>query len=1043
MMHFGPTEWQISECECASHTTRHLHSEMLWGCRPLVQCSLAVHCVRIWVAFACSVFALSPLLFGQTLPSRLNASHCLAAEGSLASQRPLQNLGIGTFRILAVMVEFQADTDPRTTGTGQFGGLPYLVAAGDTIIDPLPHDRAYFQRKLEFLKHYFETCSNGKTRLSYTVPNRVYRVSKVMSEYSPRRGEDNRRLAELVREVWTLVDAQSPELDFSQFDCFIIFHAGVGRDIDLVALLGADPTPFDLPSLTFNLQSFRRIYGSEFNGFAVRGGVRITNTSVLPATETREIDGIGGKVLLELSTNGLLCASFASFLGVPDLFNTRTGRSGIGRFGLLDGEGFFNYNGALPPEPSAWERLILGWATPIEVSSASLILRLPAQGLHQNPDSVIYRIPITSREYFLLENRQRNAQGRGVTLTIVRRGQTFTQTFTQDEAGFAFGNISRLDGQIVACSNYDWTLPGATISNRRFEGGVLVWRINEDLIAERLDSNRLNALEPRAVMLLEADGSQDIGQNYSVQDPGNGTQSGVVFDAFFQGNIAPFYRNRLDDNTFPSARTTRGVPTRLVLRDFSPPAPVMSVTLLRDTPELVRLFGFPMQLSGAFDQRTSPNVFDTLVLVQNAQGQLFEKSVLLPTLRSQVRPAVSRLAILSASGDTLFATLRFQVPQTFQRTFGARVTTLSLDGGAQAGTSFRLGTADGRIFLGSLTPTGIVVSESLTISSKPIVAVTQTLVVAEDQAQFGNVRWSFRGSTATAAAATGFTRGFLGAVITAEKELLLLREGGELVRIAVPCQNPIRSSPVFADLEHRGEIATLLTADDKIFAFNPSGNLISYFPISLQSSKPIVSSPVVGDVDGDTFEDIIVHAPDGRLVAYDRFGKSLLTLPIAENTETTPTLVPSSTSTRLALYSIDRAGFFQAFELASSTQNLAWQSLYADAQNRNLLQVQRTANWQRLTIRDFFPPERVYTYPNPARDETRFRFYLRDDAPVTITVFSLTGTKVWETTVQGKGGTDNEVVWNLASVQSGIYYGIVKPDHRDAESIRLKIAVVK
>ncbi|MCS7210913.1 MAG: T9SS type A sorting domain-containing protein [Chloroherpetonaceae bacterium] len=1004
-----------------------------------------MHRSLLYAALAWGAFASSnlPVLLSQTVPKRLSMSHPIAAEGCLTSQRPLQNLGIGQFRILAVMVEFQADNDPRTTGTGQFGGLPYLVAAGDTVIDPLPHDRAYFQRKLEFLKHYFETCSDGKTRIAYTVPNRIYRVSKVMSEYSPRRGEDTRRLAELVREVWTLVDAQSPELDFSQFDCFIIFHAGVGRDIDLVALGGADPTPFDLPSLTFNLSSFRRLYGADFSGFPVRGGVRITNTSVLPATETREIDAIGGKVLLELSTNGLLCASFASFLGVPDLFNTSNGRSGIGRFGLLDGEGFFNYNGALPPEPSAWERLILGWAKPIEVTGSGIVLRLLAQGLHQNSDSVIYRIPITSREYFLLENRNRDAKGQGVTLTIVRRGQTFTQRFRQDEAGFSFGNISRLDGQIIACSNYDWTLPGASVGNRRFDGGVLVWRISEDLIAARRDSNRINALEPRAVLLLEADGSQDIGQNYSLQDAGNGTQSGVVFDAFFQGNPAPFYRNRIDDNTFPNTRTARGVPTRITFRDFSPPAPVMSAILVRDSPEFARLFGFPTQLSGTFDRRTSPNVFDTVVIVQNAQGELFDKGVRLSHLTSSVRVAVSRTVILTASGDTLMATLRFQVPQTFSRRFGAQITTISLDGGAQAGASYRLGTADGRVFIGTVTLTGITVAESLLVSTRPIVAVTQTVQVAEDQARFGTTRWNFNGSTATAAAVTGFTRGFLGAVVTREKELLLLQEGGRLVRVAVPCQNPIQSSPAFADLEHRGEIATLLTADDKIFAFNPSGNLINHFPISLQSTKPIVSSPVIGDVDGDTFEDIVVHTQDGRLAAYDRFGKNLFTLPIAEETQTTPTLVASSTSPKLQLFSIDRAGFFQGFELLNSTQNLAWQSLYGDAQNRNLLQVQRTQNWQRATVSEFFPASSVYNYPNPARDETRFRFYLRDDAAVTITVFSLTGAKVWETTVQGKGGTDNEVVWNLATVQSGIYYGVITPEHREAESVRLKIAVVK
>jgi hypothetical protein len=995
---------------------------------------------RIFLALA--FLWLPALLCAQTLAPLLRASHPLAAEGSEPAHFPLQRLGVGTFRILAVMVEFQADTDPRTTGNGQFGGLPYLVAAGDTVIDPLPHDRAYFQRKLEFLKNYFETCSDGKTQIRYSIPERIYRVSKVMSEYSPRRGEDNRRLAELVREVWTLVDAQSPEIDFSQFDCFIIFHAGVGRDIDLVSLLGADPTPFDLPSLTFNLSSFRRVFGSAFNGFAVRGGVRITNTSLLPATETREVEVVGGRTLIELSTNGLLCASFASFLGVPDLFNTTNGRSGIGRFGLLDGEGFFNYNGALPPEPSAWERLVLGWATPVDVLATNQTLRLYAQGLHQQPDSVIYRVPISSREYFLLENRQRNARGQGITLTLFQRGQLRQLTFTRDEPGFSFGSISKLDGQIVACSNYEWTLPGATIGNRQFDGGVLIWRISEDLIAERRESNRINALEPRAVFLLEADGSQDIGQNYGIQDAGNGTQSGVVFDAFFQGNIAPFYRNFIDDNTAPSTRSARNAPTQIRFSLFSAPAPIMTAQVQRGSAFLRPLPNFPLQLSGNFDRQASPTVLDSLVIVQNASGAVFVNGVRLASFSSRLKPAARSDVILGASGDTLMAFLR-ATSQVLQRRFSAPITALSLESATSPEVRCRIGTAAGTIFRGVISSDGIRILDSVQLSSRPIVSLTETLQVAEDVAQFGTTRWTFGQSPAKAAAATGLSRGWIGTVILRNNTLLFLREGGETLRLAVPAQAPIQASPVFADLEHRGELAVLVAADDKIFAYTPDGIPVTNFPIRTFSAKPLAGSPIVADLDGDTFEDIILHTTDGRLLGYNRRGELLFATAIAENTETTPAVSLSLDGTRLWLYSLDRNGFLQGFELPRSSANVAWFSLYANARNSNTLQTQRTPNWQPVTISEFFPAQSVYNYPNPAREQTHFRFFLRENTRVTIQVFSLTGKKIWEQTVDGRGGTDNEVTWNLADVQSGIYYAVLTPLNRESESVRLKVAVVK
>ena len=59
-----------------------------------------------------------------------------------------------SLKILAVMVEFQADTDPNTYGTGKFGSI-YSQSYADTILDPLPFDINYFSNHLEFAKNYF------------------------------------------------------------------------------------------------------------------------------------------------------------------------------------------------------------------------------------------------------------------------------------------------------------------------------------------------------------------------------------------------------------------------------------------------------------------------------------------------------------------------------------------------------------------------------------------------------------------------------------------------------------------------------------------------------------------------------------------------------------------------------------------------------------------------------------------------------------------------------------------------------------------------
>ncbi len=999
--------------------------------------------------------------------SRFQLSHPISADASADGFSLMQRRGVGTFRVLAVMVEFQEDNDARTTGTGRFNGLPFLQAAGDTIIDPLPHDRAYFQRKLDFLKNYFETNSDGKARITYTVPNRVYQLSRVMSEYAPpRTGTDFTRLARMAQEVWQLVNTQSPELDFTQFDCFIIFHAGVGRDIDLVALGGTNPTPFDLPSITFNLNSLRRFLGASFNGFPMRGGARITNTLILPSTQSRDIDALGGKTLLELSTNGLLCASFASFLGVPDLFNTVNGRSGIGRFGLLDGEGIFNYNGILPPEPSAWERVYLGWANPIPISSIDQALRLPAQGLHQQSDSVIYRIPITSSEYLLLENRNRNARGRGVTLTRFFRGTLSTQTFMDDQADFSFSNTSGLNGQIVASDNYDWSLPTAVVNNRRFDGGVLVWHIDDDLIQSRLDSNRVNTDSPRGVYLLEADGSQDIGQNYGIQDAGNGTQSGVVFDAFFQGNIAPPYRNFIDDNTFPNTRSNRGATSKIRLSDFSAPAPTMTARFQRGDDMLRALQGFPMLLSFSATEATfglstgisfqqignagtlalnSQQAAAFQVNVPNDNASLIIGSRYKPILTSL--PNIGLALVVVQNRDSIVSYFN-SMPSSFVQELPAPISTAPVL--VSASRTLLVGSTNGQVFQLLLDSLRVMAREQ--VSGRPIVALSENLFVAEDKAVSPRrptaIEWSFGGRTAVGAASTQQRNGLIGAVVTKERDLLLLHFDATALRssvttIPIPCKTPITSSPAIADLEHRGELCTIVTADDKIFAYNTNGTLVSNFPITLNSAKPIHASPIVADVDGDTFEDVIVQTQDGRLLAYNRFGKNLFTLAIAENTETTPTVVPAFSGRGLYLFSVDRSGLLQGFTLPNASQNIAWSSLYADNLNSNAYRPLQTSDRVRPVINEFMPERSVFNYPNPASSETRFRFFLSEAASVRIQVFDLTGHRVWEQTTEGQGGTDNEVVWNLNGVQSGIYYGTVTASGRETKTVRLKIAVAK
>ncbi len=63
-----------------------------------------------------------------------------------------------TLNIVAIMVQFQEDSDPRSTGNGKFDtSNTYYnpIIQRDTVIDSPPYDSSYFADHLEFLKNYY------------------------------------------------------------------------------------------------------------------------------------------------------------------------------------------------------------------------------------------------------------------------------------------------------------------------------------------------------------------------------------------------------------------------------------------------------------------------------------------------------------------------------------------------------------------------------------------------------------------------------------------------------------------------------------------------------------------------------------------------------------------------------------------------------------------------------------------------------------------------------------------------------------------------
>ncbi len=402
--------------------------------------------------------------------------------------------------------------------------------------DSIPHDKAYFERYMHHLKDYYMDASRGKFKVSSTVWDSVIVLSRPMGFY----GDDDNsteRVAMFAEEIVELADAKG--LDFSLYDSFIIFHAGAGQETDLF------DRRLDEMWATFisrrDLQEGLDPNNDNFPGLPTNDGKYIKELVVCPETEWQsyypEYEDISTLVFGML---GVLAHEFGHLLGLPTLFDTNSDNgssAGIGDFGVM-GTGSWNALGNVPPLPEAWSRCYLGWEEPVEINNSvtDLLLAHP-----QTKDPIIptvYKINISEKEYFLIENREQNFTNSdviGFDFPLLPDGEQ--DTYPSGAPKFNF-----MENSYKGCE-WDFFCPGLGGPDNPIiadGSGLYIWHIDENIInatfTPTFDYNYVNGdANHKGVDLEEADQIQHMDTNYP--DP---YRRGSPFDAFRQGNNTYF-----------------------------------------------------------------------------------------------------------------------------------------------------------------------------------------------------------------------------------------------------------------------------------------------------------------------------------------------------------------------------------------------------------------------------------------------------------------------------------------------------------------------
>lgn len=502
----------------------------------------------------------------EVLARLIEQSHPLRATGATEAQRQRLN-GVKAppaLQAVAIMVEF---ADTCFYGRQDYFPGPLPTSTQSSFYYPA-HDSLYYAHLLRDVADYFEAVSGDRFVLQVTVHGRVVELPAGMAHYGnhPDAGEQPFLLA---AEAIADLDA---EVDFSGYDTVILIHAGAGQETDILknspeqiqsTYLGPDAFAWAVEDSTL-AEPF--IWTGDFPA-----GQGVRHVLILPENQFQDpYEGFSG----HFGSLGTYCFVVGLRLGMLSLSDfTPAGApdsQGVGQFCLM-GYGLFAAGGYIPPQPCAFNKMLMGWLDPYPVDpDLGATWTLVPSVFAAHPQAAA-RIDLTGAEYYLLEYRLQDPDGNGIfSFAGDLNGNNVPDFYDSRNPAGGYVPVNFFDSatcqrEWLTGAEWDFFMSDNSARPPGVKGagsGICIWHIDEGVIRDAFGQRRnLFNADPRrkSVDLVEADGIQDLDSRQP-----SPYWLGGDDDSFRGENNAVF-----GTDTRPATLTNGGVRTGLVIDEIS------------------------------------------------------------------------------------------------------------------------------------------------------------------------------------------------------------------------------------------------------------------------------------------------------------------------------------------------------------------------------------------------------------------------------------------------------------------------------------------